>query len=609
VSVWIERGVRVAMRDGATLATDVYYPSPPAAGQSLPTILVRTPYDRLAYDQSGDASRFAGHGYAVVVQDCRGRFASDGDFRLGRGEAEDGYDTVEWIAAQPWSNGRVGTMGTSYLAWVQSALATLAPPHLKAMWVHEGIANGLKESVRQGGAFELRWMGWAFYGAATDPRLDAQTRRHLRRVDLRDWLGWSLPQPGESPLALSPNYEQWYREYLTTGVEGPLWDSRGPNVERYLDEHADVPTVYSGGWYDSYTRATIRNFLDLRARKTQPQFLVMGPWTHGTLPPTTTFAGDVDLGPDAAIDFLDVQRQFFDRWLKEEDGPAQPPVRYFLMGGGSGRRRQDGRLDHGGAWRRSDTWPPPGAQPRRFYLDEGAVLADEPPAQAGSRTIVFDPRDPVPTLGGNLSFLTYIQPVPESLEEISVSSRMAPVSPIGGQNQATYPGLFGAKPPYGALIARPDVMAFVTAPLARPVVLVGPIRVRLWVSTDGPDTDFTAKLVDWYPPSADYPEGYALNIGDGIQRLRFREGYDRERPVTAGEVVPIEIELYPSANLFQAGHRIRVDISGSNFPRFDLNLNTGGPLGGTGAYRVATNRVHWGPDRPSALELTILPEG
>jgi uncharacterized protein len=607
MSTWIERGVRVPMRDGLTLATDVYYPAGPGGGQTWPTILIRTPYDRLLQDRNGECSWFAGHGYVVVVQDCRGRFESDGYFRLGRGEAEDGYDAVEWVAAQPWSNGRVGTMGTSYLAWVQSALATLAPPHLRAMWVHEGIANALKESVRQGGAFELRWMGWAFYGAATDPHLDAETRRHLARVDFREWLRWALPEPGRSPLALSPTYERWYREYVTTGVEGPLWDARGPNVERYYAEHADVPTVYSGGWYDSYTRATIRNFLELRARKEQPQFLLMGPWTHGGLEPTHTYAGAVDLGPDAAIDFLDAQRGFFDRWLKGEDGPPMAPVRYFLMGGGSGRRGPDGRLDHGGVWRVGASWPPEGARQRRFFLGQDGSLRDSPATSAGERAIVYDPRDPVPTLGGNISFLSHLLPVPEQLEDLPVQRRMAPVSPTGGQNQVTYDGLFGAKPPYGPLVARPDVMSFVTEPLAAPIVLTGPIRVRLWVSTDGPDTDFTAKLVDWYPPSPDDPEGYALNVMDGIQRLRFREGYDRERPAVPGAVVPLTIDLYPSANVFAAGHRIRLDISSSNFPRFDLNTNTGEPLGQAQTYRVATNRVHWGPDRPSALELTVLP--
>ena len=606
ISVHIERNLGVAMRDGTILATDVYLPVGEDGTGAWPTLLVRTPYDRTAPDREAEASWFCQRGYAVVVQDCRGRFASEGHFRLGRGEAEDGYDTVEWAAAEPWSSGRVGTMGTSYLAWVQSALATLNPPHLAAMWVHEGVANGLHESVRQGGAFELRWMGWAFYGAATDPRLDQEPRRRLSRLDLRDYLSWALPRPGSTPLRLSPTYEAWYWEYLTSGTAGPLWAERGANVEKYYDEHADVPTVYSGGWYDSYTRATIRNFLGLRTRKSAPQFLFMGPWTHGGQEPLHTYAGDIDLGPEAAVDFLDLELRFFNRFLKDEPGEDVPPVRYFLMGGGSGARRTDGRLDHGGAWRASESWPPAGAHPRRFYLAESGALRDTPPGEEGVQTYTYDPRNPVPTVGGNLSFLKYIWPLPDHMEEVAVTTRLTQVSPIGGQDQRTEPDLFGARPPYGGLESRPDVLTYATAPLQEEVVLAGPITVTLHVSTDGPDTDFTAKLVDWYPPSADYPDWYALNIMDGICRLRFRDGFVEERFLTPGEVVRATINLYPSANRFVHGHRIRLDVSSSNFPRFDVNSNTGEPVGQARTVRPALQRIYTGPAHPSVLELTVL---
>jgi hypothetical protein len=602
----IERNVSVSMRDGVTLATDVYFPTRQEEADRWPALLVRTPYDRTSADREAEASWFSRRGYVVVVQDCRGRFESEGCFRLGRGEAEDGYDTVEWIASQPWSNGRVGTMGTSYLAWVQSALATLNPPHLTAMWVHEGVANGLHESVRQGGAFELRWMGWAFYGAATDPRVDPDTRRRLTRLDLRDYLSWALPRPGSTPLRLSPTYEQWYWEYLTTGTECSLWDERGVNVERYYEEHADVPTVYSGGWYDSYTRATIRNYLGLSRRKSAPQFLFMGPWTHGGQEPLHTYAGDIDLGPEAAVDFSDLQLRFFNRFLKDEPGGPIPPVRYFLMGGGTGARRPDGRLDHGGVWRTSDSWPPSGAHSQMFYLDAFGELLDTLPPEDGVRPYTYDPRNPVPTVGGNLSFLKYIWPLPEHMEEVAVTTRLTQVSPIGGQDQRTGPGLFRTQPPYGGLESRSDVLTYVTGPLPQDLVLAGPIKVTLYVSTDAPDTDFTAKLVDWYPPSADYPDGYALNIMDGICRLRFREGFDEERFATPGEVVVVTVELYPSANRFVQGHRIRLDISSSNFPRFDINPNTGEPVGRARTVRTAQNRIYTGPAHPSALELTVV---
>ncbi|MQA85011.1 MAG: CocE/NonD family hydrolase [Streptosporangiales bacterium] len=203
--LWTQHGVAVRTRDGVALATDVHLPHAPGEGPPLPALLLRTPYDRTSPRLVATAQRMARAGYAVVVQDLRGRYGSEGEFVLGMREAEDGYDAVEWAAAQPWCDGRVGTYGTSYMAWVQSALATLAPPHLEAMWVHEGIANPLKESVRQGGAFELRWMAWAFYGAATDPRLPGWARDRLGRVDLRDWLRPQLPQPGRARSRSRPH--------------------------------------------------------------------------------------------------------------------------------------------------------------------------------------------------------------------------------------------------------------------------------------------------------------------------------------------------------------------------------------------------------------------
>jgi putative CocE/NonD family hydrolase len=192
------------------------------------------------------------------------------------------------------------------------------------------------------------------------------------------------------------------------------------------------------------------------------------------------------------------------------------------------------------------------------------------------------------------------------MADMPVLERLTHVAPIGGQDQVTRPDLFGARAPYGPLAARPDVLTFVTHPLAQPTTLAGSITVRLFVSTDAPDTDFTAKLVDWYPPSGDYPDGYALNIADGIRRLRFHAGYEAEQRVEPGTVIPLGIEMYPSANVFGVGHRIRLDISSSNFPRFDANPNTGAPLGDARAWRLARNRVYFGPDAPSALTLTLV---
>lgn len=604
--VVVEKNATITMRDGIRLATDVYWPD--NQGGPWPAILLRTPYDKGARERVSMAEQWAAAGYAFIVQDCRGRFLSEGTFYLGQNEAEDGYDTVEWIGTRPWCNGRVGTVGTSYMAWVQSALATLAPPHLAAMWVHEGIANPYKESLRQGGAFELRWMGWAFYGAQTDPHLSAKERAVLERVDLRDWLRPRLPGPGESPLALAQNMEEWYDHYLRNGTEGSRLDYRGIHIENHYAEHADVPTVYSGGWYDSYTRATIRNWDGLRRIKKSPQFLLMGPWTHGAQEPGLTYAGDVDFGADAAIDYFIVRHQWFDRWLMGAGTTDTPVVRYFLMGGGSGHQNPEGRLEHGGEWRTADSWPPTNAQPQVLWGTLDRRLVSRPPkAPGGTLGFDADPDNPVPTIGGNLSFLNYIRDIPEELwPDIPVLDRLEPVSPIGGQNQVTYPGLFGARPPYGPLNLRRDVVSFVSDPLNEPFIIAGPVVVEMIVASDARDGDFTVKLIDWYPPSETWPVGYALNLTDGIQRLRFREHPAKDTPYLPGTPVRLRLECYPTANRFMPDHRIRLDVAGSNFPRFDVNPNTGAPLGDYRSAYVAHQTLMIGPETPLMLRLRMV---
>lgn len=600
----IQKHVPMMARDGTMLATDCYFPDDEET-QPWPAILLRTPYDKEAPSRVAMAERWAAAGYAVVVQDCRGRFASEGIFKLGLNEAEDGYDAVEWTAAKPWCNGRVGTIGTSYMAWVQSALATLNPPHLTCMWVHEGIANGLKESLRQGGAFELRWMGWAFYGAATDPHLTARQRHRLEEVDLRDWLSCRLPKAGESPLAWVPNMESWFLEYLATGTRGGALDYRGIDIEAHYGEHADVPTVYSGGWYDSYTRATIRNWSELSRRKESPQFLLMGPWTHGSQEPGLTFAGDIDLGPDAALDYFEVRRPWFDYWLKGEGTNPRPRVQYFLMGGGTGQMTAEGRLDHGGRWLIGETWPPPEAVTQAWYGTPSGGLTTELPGDRGTLRFVSDPDHPVPTVGGNLSFLKYFRQIPEDLWPlIAAADRLEAVSPIGGQNQVTHPGIFGGGPPYGPLNQRPDIVSLVSEPLKEPLTVTGPVAVELTLASDARDTDITVKLIDWYPPSEAYPLGYALNITDGIQRLRFREGTTKEVPYEPSSTIRLRVECYPTANLFMPGHRLRLDIAGSNFPRFDINPNTGAALGDNRERVVAHQTLTLDPEHPLRLELT-----
>ncbi len=267
----------------------------------------------------------------------------------------------------------------------------------------------------------------------------------------------------------------------------------------------------------------------------------------------------------------------------------EPPVRIFVMGGGSGRRNAAGRLEHGGRWIEAQDWPPPGVDFTAFHLHgDGRLDCAQPEAGSAPLSYDFDPSRPVPTIGGAMSSLD-------------------PVAYAGAWDQTESPDFFGCSPPYLPLASRPDVLVFQTAPLEAPLQVVGPIEAELFVATDGPDTDFTAKLIDMHPPSVDYPKGYGMNLTDGILRLRYAEDPVKPRLRSPGEVVRIRITLFPTANLFLPGHRIRLDISSSNFPKFDVNPNTGEPEGVARRRRIAVNTVFVDRDRSSRVVLPLLP--
>ena len=623
--VVIQRNRRVRMRDGVTLATDVYLPARDgvAVDGPWPTLLTRTPYDKLGF--AADGEWWARRGYARVMQDVRGRFASEGDFYLLKNEAEDGYDTVEWLAEQPWSTGKVGTVGTSYMGWVQSAAAALNPPHLSAMWVNQGAFNGLTSSLRQGGALELRWLAWAFWNAPVSPEAVRDPKLYAAldqaAVDLRGYLDRLPWRSGDTPLSLTQDYERWAIDLMTLAREDDwLWQLPSMNFERFIGQTADVPTVYSGGWYDSYTRATCESFVAFSEAMSSPQYLVMGPWTHGEVTLDRTWSGDVDFGPTAptsgnlARSIADFRLQFFDQTLKDLDSgwDERSPVTMFVMGGGSGRRIPSGRMDHGGEWCEELAWPPAGAELAEWFLQPGGGLSEEAAGEdGGSSSYLFDPKDPVPSISANVSSLREFAPEDPTLKSQiwPPTQRSRELILPGGADQRTRPDVMGAQPPYLPTASRSDVISFRSEPLAEDVHVVGPVTVRLWVSSDAPDTDFTAALLDCYPSNVDYPEGYHLRISDSIKRLRFRNGYDREEFVSPGDVVEVSIELYPTANIFKAGHRIGVEISSSNYPRFDVNPNTGEPIGRQTHTRAALNTVHHDAERASRLELSVVSSG
>jgi hypothetical protein len=641
-----QRDVMVAARDGVALATNLFFPGrdgAPAPGR-FPAVVRRTPYGKDCTPERGKFwRRLTPAGYVVVVQDVRGRYGSGGRWRPLRDDGADGADLVAWIAEQPWSNGKVGTVGTSYDGATQHALAMHGAPALAAMIPVDAMSNPGRHGMRNGGAFELRWLSWVLsLGNATGQALTPDGRRtgEILDADGRPTGRWLMPdgseatpqsspdlvaqlamlkgaldrlgvtdderaelvalgrhireaaqnlplKPGATALRHAPDYEAWLVEALGHGEADAFWTGMGNSVVDHLDDWQDTPAIHVTGAYDSWG-ASVANlsFPALRASKKSPQRLLFGPWTHGQQ--QLSYAGIAEFGPAAALDMPAIQMCWFDRWLKGEANGAEadPPVRVFVMGGGDGHRTPAGRVFVGGHWRDEQTWPLPSAVATPFYLHAEGGLSREAPGAAAPTSYRFDPKRPVPTLGGNVS----------SQRDLMLA---------GAQSQVCRRDLWPCEDDR-PLAERPDVLVFQTEPLREPLQIIGPLTVKLWACSDGPDTDFTAKLIDVWPPNADFPDGVALNIGDGIIRARYRDSLTEPAMLEAGRAYAFEITLYPTALIFGAGHRIRIDISSSNFPRFDVNPNTGEPLNANTRWRVATNTVFHDADHPSHIVLPVV---
>lgn len=423
---------------------------------------------------------------------------------------------------------------------------------------------------------------------------DPQRRAALEAVDLHEWFAKMPWRPGHSPVTAAPEYEDYLFEQWTHGTFDDYWAQPGIYAAGAY-EHADVPQVHMSSWYDPYARTATENYTGLVNRKQGPVRLILGPWTHGDR--SLSYAGEVDFGPESTLDdnlaedFLTLRLRWFDRWLRGmENGVEQEPaVRVFVMGGGSGKRNADGRLDHGGHWRQAATWPLPETAFTPYYCHANGGLSPKKLAtEAAPLTYRYDPQHPVPTIGGPIS-------------------SGQPMMVGGAFDRREALEFFGSRVPYKPLAERSDVLVFQTEPLEREVEVTGPIVAHLWIASDCPDTDFTAKLVDVYPPQVDGSDGVALNLTNGILRVRYRDSWETPEMMEPGQVYAIRIELFPCSNRFAAGHRIRLDISSSNFPHFDLNFNTGEPEGLSTHARIATNSVYVDASRPSHVILPIIP--
>ncbi len=596
---WVRDGnVMVTLRDGVRVATDIYRPA--LGGAALPgpfpAIMERTPYNKTRGDLVSMAKYFARRGYVVALQDVRGRYASEGEWYAFADEGPDGADACEWLAAQPYCDGQAGTVGLSYGGSDQSALASLAPNGLAAMFVSEGQSNYHTSAMRQNGALEQRFLIYAFEMATSsrEALADKPLRLMLQkeRARLGDWLRRLPLREGQTPLRHIPAYERWAIDIATHGDYDAYWSDRpGYAADEFYAQHKDVPLFLLGGWYDSYCRSTTDMYVALSAMKRGPVKLLMGPWVHGVPTMAQPFHGDVEFGPDAAMDsYNDLRLRWFDRWLKglATGIDEEPPVRLFVMGGGDGRKTPEGRLNHGGAWRDEHRWPLARTQWTPYYLHaDGALTPDLPETVSPPSGYTYDPRDPVPTIGGN----------------ISVGYELIP---NGGYDQRADPRFFGCVDSL-PLSSRPDVLVFQTPPLERDIEVTGPLVVRLHAASSAIDTDFTAKLIDVYPPNPDYPDGFALNLSDSIIRARYRKDRGRAEFLTPGVPEEFEIVLYPTSNRFAAGHRIRLDISSSNFPRFDVNPNTGEPLGRHRRTEPAQQSIYHDAAHPSHIVLPVIP--
>jgi len=574
-----EPNVMIPMRDGVRLAAHIIRPEGPGR---YPVLITRGPYGKDSYLDNPDHSIwfFPKHGYVVVSQDCRARFESEGDYYdpLFQ-EVNDGCDTVEWAARQPWSNGRVGTTGQSYLGATQYTLATSdpLPPHLQVMAPFSASAD-FHESwgYHTGGAMEWGWMvPYAiFKGRNTLERLGredllAQMDEYVLPTDnfaqpLKD--EWFSHLPLKDWVERLKEAAPYFGEYLENEGDGPYW--RQINLLDHV-ENINLPMFHVSSWYDIFLEGALNAYQALRERggselARQNQKLLIGPWAHirPYTAPTSGETGDIDFGPEAKIELHRYLLRWFNYWLKDIDTGIMddPPVRLFVMGENK--------------WRDEQEWPLARTHYTRYYIHSdgpansrsgSGTLSTAPPGDEPADAYQYDPKNPVPTLGGNTLII-----------------------PQGVANQVSVED-------------REDVLVYSTELLTRDTEVTGPIMVHLFAASSAVDTDFTAKLVDVRP------DGYAHNIQDGIIRARYRNSKSEPSLIAPGQVYEYVIDLWSTSHLFKEGHRIRLDISSSNFPRFDRNPNTGTPIGQDDRMEVANQSVHHREGFASYVVLPIIP--
>jgi len=555
--VTVQRNVAAKMRDGATLRADIYRPK---AEGKFPVLLVRTPYDKTGTINFG--LRAAARGYVVIAQDVRGRFTSEGEWYPFKNESLDGYDTVEWAATLPYSNGKVGMFGGSYVGATQYLAAISKPPHLAGICPTVTASNYHDGWTYQGGAFE-QW-----FNESWSTGLAMDTMR--RRVETNNSaLAWTKILPLRGYPVLEGPETEGVAPYFTDWLAHPSFDDywkRWSIEDHYTD--IQVPVFGVGAWYDIFLGGTLRNYVRLKkeagteaARNGQRLAVTVGGHAGGGRK-----IGAVDFGEKLPADDEDVMLRWYDWLLKGEANGVEKekPVRIFVMGKNE--------------WRDEDDWPLARAKSTRYYLHSGGsanslsgngALNPTAPAEEKTDQYVYDPSDAVPTIGGPLC----CGPLPTG---------------IGPEDQRPAE-------------ARNDVLVYTTAAFSKDTEVTGPVSLDLYVSSSAVDTDFTGKLVDVWP------NGFAQNLTEGILRLRYRNSQEKPELANPGETYHITVDLWATSNVFLAGHKLRLEVSSSNFPRFDRNLNTGEEQARATRMVKATNVIYHDRAHPSAMVLPVVP--
>ena len=557
--VTVERNVAAKMRDGITLRADVYRPK---SDGKFPVLLVRTPYDKQWI--TGFGLRAAARGYVVVAQDVRGRFTSEGEWYTFKYESQDGYDTVEWAAALPYSNGKVGMFGGSYVGATQFLAAIAKPPHLAGICPNVTASNYHDGWTYQGGAFE-QWFNESW---ATGLAEDTMQRRVEKSADA---LGGTKVLPLNSYPVLEAPSADGLAPYFKDWLAHPNFDDYWKQIS--IEDHyaqIQVPVFNLGAWYDIFLGGTLKNYARLKteagtdaARKGQRLYVFIGGHAGGS---EDRKIGDVDFGAKAPADLDELTLRWYDWLLKGEANGVEKekPVKIFVMGKNE--------------WREEDDWPLARAKNTPYFLHSAGpanglsgsgTLSTVAPAEEKPDQYVYDPSDAAPTIGGPLCC-------------------GALPTGIGPQDQRPSE-------------ARSDVLVYTTPAFARDTEVTGPVSLDLYVSTSAVDTDFTGKLVDVWP------NGFAQNLTEGILRLRYRNSQEKPELANPGETYHITVDLWATSNVFLAGHKLRLEVSSSNFPRFDRNLNTGEEQARATRMIKATNVIYHDKARPSALIIPIIP--